>query len=89
MMPKTSGYDHVTVLTGTRRHENHEELNVTGLSTTYANASLGGLAYTGYVCSDDSCSLVNAGFESGYRAGYILAHELGHSLNMKHDGDPT
>ena len=60
---------------------------VAGYDSRQNGRELGGLAYTGYVCTDFSCSLVNAGTKSGFRSAYILAHELGHTLGMKHDGD--
>ena len=74
--PKTNGYDHVAFVTGL------------DLTTGDPPSLVGGLAYTGTVCSDASCSLINAGV-SGFRAGFTLAHEIGHSLSMKHDGDPN
>lgn len=86
--PVSNGYDHVALFSGNLVVVLLQSLvRSIGYSIQRNGYGLGGLAYTGQMCVDLSCSVINAGYDSGYRSGYILAHELGHSLDMKHDGD--
>uniref|UniRef100_A0A914WEY8 Peptidase M12B domain-containing protein n=1 Tax=Plectus sambesii TaxID=2011161 RepID=A0A914WEY8_9BILA len=58
-----------------------------GCNLTQNGQMVGGLAYSDQVCTDGSCSVISGGVGAGLRAGYTLAHEIGHAINMKHDGD--
>ncbi|XP_050688204.1 uncharacterized protein LOC126981312 [Eriocheir sinensis] len=72
---------------GARRWDH--SLLLTGLDLyseqPYANKTMG-MAFVGGMCTaDHSCSLIEA---TKFTCAYTIAHELGHSLNVVHDGDP-
>ncbi|XP_045608601.2 A disintegrin and metalloproteinase with thrombospondin motifs 3 isoform X1 [Procambarus clarkii] len=69
----SKGWDHALLLSG------HDLWN----SAPSKNTTVG-LAYVGGMCSRSYSCTVNEA--TSLAAAYIIAHEMGHNLNMKHDG---
>ncbi|XP_071527364.1 A disintegrin and metalloproteinase with thrombospondin motifs 1-like isoform X2 [Panulirus ornatus] len=69
----SKGWDHALLLSG------HDLW-----SKKPSDKSIVGLAFVGGMCSSSFSCTINEG--TSFAAAYIIAHEMGHSLNMKHDG---